>query len=73
MKTVDANNEKEVDKDGGEKKEIEIGDKHGKVHLKPRNNQIKEENTFEKQEKLRQKIEELVDKQGLGIFHFQKK
>ena len=73
MKTVGAYNEKEVDKDGSEKKEIETGDKHGKVHSKPRSNKIMDENMFEKQEKLRQKMEELVDKQGLQILRCQKK
>ena len=65
MKTVTTNDEKESDKDGSETKENETGDKHEKVHSKPKGSSTMKVNSFEKQEELRQKMEDLVEKQGL--------
>lgn len=61
MKIADSNDEKKSEKD--ENKENETGDKHEKVHSKPK--VTNEMNSFEKQERIRQEIEDMVDKQGL--------
>ena len=67
MKTAGADNEKELEVTRNENGESETGNKHGKVHSKPKSNKIMEYNRFETQEKLRQKMDDLVEMEGLQV------
>ena len=67
MKAAGADSEKEMEVTRNENGESEKGDKHGEVHSKPKSNEVMESNRFETQEKLRQKMEDLVEVQGVQV------
>ena len=65
MEATPAVDSSETSTDTAESKNSENADKHEEVHSKPsKGKSVRIISAFEKQEKLRQKMEDLLDEQG---------